>query len=170
MFIKPSDLEIIKKLNIKAPHVWIATWFGFGFLPSAPGTWGSAASIPVGLLIFFAFNLCGLMIGIAIITAIGFWASTKFDSDTNGHDNKMIVVDEVAGQWITLLPVLYFNEMNVYWILAAFILFRLFDIMKPWPVSWIDNKVKGAAGVMGDDIMAGLMAALCLLGVQYYAA
>ena len=80
----------------------------------------------------------------------------------DGHDSKMIVIDEVAGQWIALLPA----ALNPALILIAFILFRFFDILKPWPISFIDKKVPGALGVMGDDIIAGLFAAICVFAVS----
>ncbi len=164
MSIKPPE-----KLDLKQPFVWVATWFGSGFLRPGPGTWGSAASIPFALIIFATTGLYGLIAGIVLITALGFWSAEKFDQATEGHDNKMIVIDEAAGQWIALLPALHFNGLNLLPILFAFLLFRLFDITKPWPISWFDKKVEGAAGVMGDDIVAGSLAALILIGIHHYA-
>ena len=167
MLISPSDLETIKKLDLKHPYVWLATWFGSGFLRPAPGTWGSAISIPPALITYAAFGEIGLLTGIILISIAGYWASDLFDKATAGHDNKMIVIDEAAGQWITLLPALSFTGLNPLWVLLSFLLFRAFDITKPWPVSWLDQKVKGPLGVMGDDIIAGTMAALCITGIHY---
>ncbi len=103
------------------------------------------------------------MAGIVIVTILGFWAAKKFDEEQNSHDSKMIVIDEVAGQWIALIPA----GLDPVSIVLSFSLFRLFDILKPWPVSHFDKNVKGAAGVMGDDIVAGLLAMLCLGGMRY---
>lgn len=107
-----------------------------------------------------------ITLGIAslCITLLGLWAAHKFDQDMDGHDSKMIVIDEVAGQWIALIPA----ALNPALILLAFIAFRFFDILKPWPVSFFDKKVPGAIGVMGDDIVAGLFAALCVIAAGAY--
>ena len=163
------DRKAIKDLDLKQPYVWLATWFGSGMLNPAPGTWGSVASIPFALLIYHYIGASGLLAGIVFVSALGFWASEKFDKATDGHDNKMIVIDEAAGQWITLLPALYFFGFSPLYIFIAFMLFRALDITKPWPVSHFDKNVEGAAGVMGDDIIAGLIGALIISGVYYYA-
>lgn len=169
MLFNHEDLEIFKKLDMRQPYVWLATWFGFGFFRPAPGTWGSVGSIPFAIIAFLLAGDRGLLAGIIAISAIGFWASEKFDQATGGHDNKMIVIDEAAGQWIALFPVLHFAGLNPYLIFAAFILFRFFDILKPWPISWFDKSLKGALSVMSDDIVAGLLAAGILWGVIHYA-
>ncbi len=103
-----------------------------------------------------------MAIAVFIIAIIGLWAADLFDKDMDGHDSKMIVIDEVAGQWIALIPA----ALNPYLIIVAFIAFRFFDILKLWPVSFFDKKVKGAAGVMGDDIVAGLYAAAIVIFVD----
>lgn len=164
-----EEAEIIKNLDMKQPYVWLATWFGFGFFRPAPGTWGSIGSIPLGLMLFLLFGTKGFLASIFIVTALGFWSAEKFDQATGGHDNKMIVIDEAAGQWISMLPVLYYVGMNAFLVFFAFILFRFFDILKPWPISWVDKNLKGAAGVMIDDILAGIAAALILIGIIHYA-
>lgn len=167
MLVHPDDLKTIKKLELKQPFVWLATWFGSGFLRAAPGTWGSLASIPPALIVYNLWEEVGFIAGIIIITITGYWSAGQFDKATGGHDNKMIVIDEAAGQWIVLLPVLIFKGLNPFWIFSAFLLFRLLDITKPWPVSWFDKKLTGPVSVMGDDIVAGLIAAICLMGVYY---
>jgi phosphatidylglycerophosphatase A len=79
----------------------------------------------------------------------------------------MIVIDEVAGQWLTLIPAIGLFGFHPLPVLLAFVLFRLFDILKPWPVSYLDKKIEGGLGVMLDDIAAGIYAGLCLTGLYY---
>jgi len=146
---------------------WIAVWFGAGLAPAAPGTAGSLAALPLGWLILWAAAPQGwLWLGIAALALlpIGVWAATRHDQATGGHDASEIVVDEVVGQWLALLPAVW----SVWWhILLAFVLFRLFDILKPWPVGWADRQLPGGWGVMVDDVLAGLWAAALLWIVLY---
>lgn len=157
------DKDTIKKLDLKHPSTWLATWFGLGFIPKAPGTWGSLGALPFGMIIYAFGGNMALLVGVLLITAIGFWASKKFEAATGIHDSKMIVIDEVAGMWIALIPA----GLDPWLVLLAFALFRVFDITKPWPASYFDKKIKGPLGVMGDDIIAGIFAALCITGIQY---
>ncbi len=154
--------KIPKKLDRRKSYIWLASWLGSGFIKPAPGTWGSLAAIPFGLIIYGYGEASALAIAVIIVTIIGLWAADKFDKAMDGHDSKMIVIDEVAGQWIALIPA----ALNPLLIIIAFITFRFFDILKPYPISFIDKKVKGAWGVMGDDIIAGIFAALCVMGVD----
>jgi phosphatidylglycerophosphatase A len=142
------------------PAGWIATGFGSGLSPFAPGTVGSA----VALIPWFALRelpLPFVLLLIAAAFALGVWASNGVIAKLSIDDPGLIVWDEFVGQWIALLPLLWFTR-NDAWILAAFVLFRLFDIAKPWPVSWADRAIKGGFGVMLDDVLAGLYAALVL--------
>ena len=158
------NFKIPEQLDKKAPSTWLASWFGFGFINPAPGTWGTIGAIPFGVVIYALCGAWGLALATIIITIIGFWAADKFDKSMSGHDSKMIVIDEVAGVWIALIPA----GLNPLLIIAAFITFRFFDILKPWPISFIDKKVKGAMGVMGDDLLAGVIAALCIIGINQW--
>lgn len=161
---KPSadDMKIIRKLDMHAPYTWLATWFGLGFLKPAPGTWGSLGALPFGLLLIHGAGLKALLAGIIIITALGVMVSKQFEMASGVHDSKMIVIDEVAGQWIALTPLVLFESVTGLGIILAFLLFRFFDILKPWPIRAIDQKMQNAVGVMLDDIIAGLCAALLL--------
>lgn len=152
---------------LKNPSTLLATWFGSGLITPAPGTWGSLASIPPAIAIFHLLGLWPFIAAIIIFTPIGFWATAKYEAATNTHDNKQIVIDEVIGQWIALLPVFYFLGINWIFIALAFALFRLFDITKPWPISHFDKNVQGATGVMVDDIIAGIFSALIIIGAIY---
>lgn len=152
-----------EKLDRSQNYVRLASWFGCGFLSPAPGTWGSLGGLAWGVVIAGLLGVYGLFIGIFIVSVIGYWAAGRFDDALGTQDSKMIVIDEVAGQWIAMIPAL--GSLTL--ILLSFLLFRLFDITKPWPVSYFENDVKGPAGVMGDDIVAGMMAAVCVLVVGY---
>ncbi len=156
------NYKVPEQLDTKEPYVWLASWFGCGFINPAPGTWGSLGALPFGIIIYMFGGASGLAVAAFIVTLIGLWSADKFDKAMDGHDSKMIVIDEVAGQWIALIPA----ALNPALILIAFILFRFFDILKPWPISFIDKKVSGALGVMGDDILAGLFAAICVMGLS----
>lgn len=158
----------------KTRPVWwyIATWFGCGLSPVVSGTVGSLGALPVAYIIQTQLGNFGLFIASIVIFIVGCWASTQYlKHNSHGEDPKQIVVDEVAGQWL-LLSVLFPTWQSY---LVGFLLFRLFDIVKPWPVSWADSKIKGALGVMFDDMLAGLypilvfviiMALAMLLGSQ----
>ncbi|MCW9044778.1 MAG: phosphatidylglycerophosphatase A, partial [Alphaproteobacteria bacterium] len=95
---------------------------------------------------------------------IGWLASNKYmEQASTKHDPGEIVIDEVAGQWLSLFPVSYFlGQADIIGVIAAFILFRIFDILKPWPIRLLDSKVGGGFGVMVDDIGAGIVAAIIL--------
>jgi phosphatidylglycerophosphatase A len=151
--------HIPEKLDRKKAHTWIASWFGSGFISPAPGTWGSLAAIPFGVLIFAIGGAASLACAALVVSVIGLWAAYRFDKDMDGHDSKMIVIDEVAGQWIALIPA----ALNPFLILFAFLMFRFFDILKPWPISFCDKKISGSPGVMLDDIVAGYLAGLCVM-------
>ena len=149
--------------DIKKPYFWLATWFGCGLARPAPGTWGTLGGLPLGILLMMGGPVY-LAAGIIIVFAAGLWAAREFEKATGEHDAGMIVIDEVAGIWVTLLAA----QMTPLSLLLAFLLFRAFDILKPWPVSWCDKKLPGAWGVMMDDIVAGIFAAACLLGLRTY--
>ena len=153
--------------SLKHPAILLATWFGSGYIKPAPGTWGSFAALPFILSAHAVGGVFWVLAFAVFVTAIGFWAAAEFDHQSGGHDAKEIVIDEVAGVSITLLPVLYFVGLSPLLCIIGFILFRVFDILKPWPVSYCDQQMKGAAGVMLDDVVAGLFAAGCLMGLIY---
>lgn len=144
----------------------IATFFYVGHLRPGPGTWGSLAALPPGWAICQVGGPWALVLAICLVFALGYWATMHETRGKAEHDPSHIVIDEVAGQWVALLP-LAFGAANAGvpilalwpgWI-AAFGLFRLFDIWKRGPVGWADRQ-PGAWGVMLDDIVAGAMAAI----------
>ncbi len=157
----------MSKPSLKHPGILLATWFGSGYITPAPGTWGSAATLPFILCAYWLGGFWAACIFTTIITAIGFWACAEYERRSGEHDCKHVVIDEAAGQSLALLPVLWFVGLSPVLIVLAFAFFRLFDILKPWPVCYFDEQVAGAKGVMMDDIAAGIFAAGCVMGAIY---
>ncbi len=141
----------------------LATWFGAGLLPKAPGTWGSLAALPLGWAIQYFTGWAGLAVAALVVFLVGIWAADAYAKRGADPDPGEIVIDEVAGQWLALLPAM---GSPVFY-LAGFLLFRLFDIWKPWPIRTVERRLKGGLGVMADDILAGLIAAALLCGFRY---
>jgi phosphatidylglycerophosphatase A len=150
----------------KIPWI-IATWFGSGLLPKAPGTWGSLAAIPFAYL--FSIYTCpyAQLFGITALFFIGICVSDKIEESAQIKDPGFIVVDEVVGQWMALLPLPFLytiidnNSFYLYSVpiaVAGFLVFRLFDIWKPWPVNYADKNIPGGYGIMFDDVIAGMYA------------
>ena len=149
-----------RRAILSSPAGWIACGFGSGLSPFAPGTAGSAvALIPWFVLRGLSAPLYALAIVLAF--ALGVWASNSVIAKLRIEDPGVIVWDEFVGQWIALAPLLWIAA-DARWIIAAFVLFRVFDIWKPWPVSWADRSIKGGLGVMLDDAIAGIYAALVI--------
>jgi phosphatidylglycerophosphatase A len=140
------------------PAGWIATWFAVGLIPIAPGTWASLAALFLAWGIRAWWGLPTLALALVIVLIVGWWAADTVTKASDVSDPGAIVVDEVAGQWLVLCVA---PLEPVPWALA-FLLFRLFDVCKPWPVSWVDQRVEGGWGVMLDDIAAAGYASLVL--------
>lgn len=144
----------------------IATFGGIGNLRPAPGTWGSLAALPVALVLYLAGGPWLLVVTTVVVCVIGYVATTAEIADSGMNDPSHVVIDEVAGQWVALWPVVFGAAhagvaVSALWPgwLAAFLLFRLFDIWKPGPIGWADRRI-GAVGVMLDDVIAGFFAAI----------
>ncbi|MEM6324538.1 MAG: phosphatidylglycerophosphatase A [Pseudomonadota bacterium] len=145
----------------------VATVGGVGYLPYAPGTWGSAVAVPLGLAIHAVAGFWGLAVAALAAFALGWWSVVVMTRGLADHDLSEIVIDELLGIWIALLPLsygLWAAESDAVlaawpgWI-AAFVLFRLFDIWKPGPIGWADKRTD-PLGVMLDDAIAGVFAAI----------
>lgn len=142
------------------PVHWLAFGLGSGLSPKAPGTAGTLAAVPFGLALMqlpaLEFAVIWLIAAVA-----GVLICDKTSRALKVHDHGGIVWDEFVGYWLILwqAPAVW------WWPWAAFILFRIFDILKPWPISWLDAQVRGGVGIMLDDLLAGLMAAGCLWGI-----
>jgi phosphatidylglycerophosphatase A len=157
--IKPSIRPVPSGTSFSNLNVLIATWFGAGLLRPAPGTMGSLAAIPFGYAIVVFSGQIGLAAAAVLLLLIGTIAAGYYGKKSGATDDQSIVVDEVVGLWIAAIPA----DKSLFLWIAAFFLFRLFDIWKPWPASFFDNRSKGGFDVMMDDVIAGIYA---LLGVS----
>lgn len=152
---------------------FIATGFGSGRLPKAPGTWGSIVGLGLCFAVYSLSGLCGLLVLTILTTLSGWWAShfilTRHFADP---DPCYIVMDEIAGIALTLLLSVYtLNGASFDMFIIGFFMFRLFDIWKPWPISWIDHALtktpkQAAVGIMIDDLLAAIPATLITIYVH----
>ena len=140
----------------------LATLGPVGFFKPAPGSWGSAAAVVLAAILAMLSPWL-LEIATLLVCLLGVLAAGRHQTVTSRHDAPEVVIDEVAGQWIALLAV----PLDWRWYLLAFLLFRLFDIVKPGPVRMAEN-LPGGIGVMADDIVAGVLAAACLLLIRWW--
>tara|TARA_Y200000002_G_scaffold12906_1_gene10529 strand:- start:1 stop:501 length:501 start_codon:yes stop_codon:yes gene_type:complete len=158
---------------LKKPSHLFATLFGIGLLPIAPGTWGSLLGLIMFLYagvylsisqeLFYFLLLC--IISLSLIVC---YFATK-DLDKNENDQKSIVIDELAGVWLAFTPVagiIMMKEFLIYSFLA-FIFFRIFDIWKPYPINIVDREIKNYFGVVLDDLIAGIYAAIIVILISY---
>ena len=136
----------------------LATGFYLGKIPKAPGTFGTLLGIPLAWFMAVSLSPVGYMIGVLVILLISIYIAEMHERETNSHDPKEIVIDEVVGYLIamTWLP------LNWKSFLAAFVVFRFFDILKPGPIRAIDQRVKGGLGTILDDVAAGLVTSVIL--------
>jgi phosphatidylglycerophosphatase A len=137
----------------------LGTWFGVGLLPVMPGTWGSLAALPCAWVIRSLGGLAALAIACAIAVAVGGWAAGTIAKASGVQDPGAIVIDEVAAQWLVLLAA----PLDPPSYAGAFLLFRIFDIWKPWLVGLADRRVHGGLGIMLDDLLAAVCAVLVFL-------
>ncbi|PVZ72552.1 phosphatidylglycerophosphatase A family protein [Pelagibaculum spongiae] len=153
-----------KKTNKQTPDsIWknpvhfLAFGFGSGAAPVAPGTFGTLAAVPLFLLMS-PLSLWAYAVITLLICLVGVWICGKTSSDIGVHDHGGIVWDEFAGYLITMFA-LPFSWQSI---VGGFIVFRIFDIFKPWPIKWLDQKVHGGLGIMLDDILAGVFSCLVM--------
>lgn len=137
----------------------IATLGPIGHFPKAPGTWGSLASVVAAPWLFLPFPFWGRILILVGVLAMGTWACSRAEKVIGMKDPGCVIIDELFGQWLTLL---FFSGISIGYLILGFILFRAFDIFKPWPVKWAETAFPGGLGVMIDDGVAGLYAMICL--------
>lgn len=146
---------------LRHPVHLLAFGLGSGATSRAPGTWGSLAAIPVWYG-FAWLPTAAYWLVVALAFLVGVWLCGKTAHDLKVHDHSGIVWDEFVGMWIALG---LFPD-TVYGVLGAFVVFRLFDIAKPWPIGWLDERLPGGLGIMADDVVAGVMSLACLWAVD----
>ena len=161
ILLHKEDFAILTKIPprlLRNPLHFLSLGFGSGLSPFAPGTFGTLAAVPLYLLLA-QLPLAYYLLAVLVAFAIGVYLCGYTSAALGEHDHSGIVWDEFVGFWITMIAV----PATWQWILAGFVLFRLFDIVKPWPVKVADAKMKGGFGIMFDDVLAALYA---LIGLQ----
>ena len=148
-----------REFLFKHPAHFIAFGFGAGLIKKAPGTWGTLVGVPIFLLAAHTGGTLAALLVAAVLFLVGIWASAIAGRALGVADHGGIVIDEIAA----MVLVLAYTPRSWWWLLTAFLLFRLFDILKPWPISYFDRTLKGGFGVMFDD----LLAALATIGVIF---
>jgi len=138
----------------RRPHHWIAFGLGAGLAPRAPGTFGTLAAVPLYLVLDALLPIWAYLGVTAALFAVGVWACGRTAADLGGEDPSAVVWDEVVGFLVTMTAA----PPGWPWILAGFVLFRVIDIAKPWPVGWLDRQIAGGLGIMLDDLAAGALA------------
>ncbi|MCF6210384.1 MAG: phosphatidylglycerophosphatase A [Gammaproteobacteria bacterium] len=158
----------MKRRNTAPPSVWrnpvhfFAFGLGAGAAPVAPGTFGTLAAVPLYLLLA-PLPLWGYLLAVLAVSLLGIWLCDRTSRDLGVHDHPGIVWDEFAGYLVTMIAA----PPGWLWITVGFVLFRIFDILKPWPIRWIDRQVHGGFGIMLDDLLAGVFAALVLQALAW---
>jgi len=157
---------------------WLGIGLGSGLPRRAPGTWGTVGGLIIAIPLL-SLGFVPFLILTILSCILGIWICRRTAELMQGHDDPHIVWDEWAGMWITLLPLSYMGiaddnfwqnvsqELSIFAIVFAFILFRFFDIVKPPPIGWADKRVAGGLGIMLDDIIAGIMAAVVWVVVMF---
>ena len=151
-----------ERVSLKNPAHFCALGFGSGLIPVMPGTFGSLAAIPL-LLLTLALPVWLYIVITAVIAVLGIYVCGKTATDMQVHDHGSIVWDEVAGMFCTFILV----PLTPIHLLAGFVLFRIFDILKPWPIFIIDKRLHGGTGIMLDDLLAGFMACISLHAILF---
>lgn len=147
-----------RKVSLSNPWHFLALGFGSGLAFFMPGTFGTLAAIPLIWLLEQFVTLPIYLLLCALACVAGIWICGKTADDMGVHDDSSIVWDEVAGMMITMIAV----PLSLQTLLIGFLLFRVFDILKPWPISYLDKHVDGGFGIMADDILAGVFACISL--------
>lgn len=157
-------MQDTSKFNIKNPVHFLALGFGAGLLNPAPGTWGTLVAVPIYYILLTSFGLSlDAYLSLVLVSFVaGVYICGRAATDVGEHDHGAIVWDEIVGYLITMLAI----SPTLINILLGFILFRIFDILKPWPIKAIDRSVDGGFGIMVDDVIAGLAACACLHMLQ----
>jgi len=157
----PLERHLAPRFDWRKLHHWLAFAAGSGLSPWAPGTAGTLAAIPL-YLVLLPLPLAWYLGLLAAFFAIGLWACDKTARELGTDDPSPVVWDEVVGFLVTMIAA----PAGWPWILIGFLLFRVFDILKPWPIGVIDRRLTGGLGIMLDDVLAGLLAWIVLQGAH----
>ncbi len=152
------DKQVRSRVSLLNPVHFLALGFGSGLAAKMPGTFGTLAALPLVVLLSHYASFSVYLIVTILVSIVGIWICGKTAQDMGVHDDSSIVWDEVAGMLITMLAV----PLSWQTLLVGFVLFRFFDILKPWPISYLDKHVHGGFGIMIDDVLAGLFALACM--------
>ena len=152
----------LNKTVLTSPVHFLAFGFGSGLAPFAPGTFGTLMAVPL-YLVMSKLPLAGYLLVTLVVCVVGVWICGRSSEKLGVHDHSGIVWDEFAGYFITMI----LAPPTWLWVVIGFALFRLFDIWKPWPISFLDKKVHGGLGIMIDDVVAGIFAMICLQALSY---
>ncbi|MDG1750419.1 MAG: phosphatidylglycerophosphatase A [Thalassotalea sp.] len=145
------------KFKLSDPIQFLALGFGSGLVPKAPGTFGTLAAIPL-LLLCSSMTTMHYALLVLVMAVVGIYICDYAAKAADVHDHPAIVWDEIVGLFITMFMI----PLTWQSILVGFILFRVFDIFKPWPISWLDKHCHGGFGIMIDDVVAGFAALVCM--------
>jgi phosphatidylglycerophosphatase A len=156
----PSNLDL-RKVVFGSPSGFLAFGFGSGLSPFAPGTMGTLVAVPF-IFALKALGAPGFWLALVLLFLLGVYLCERVSQELGVHDHGGIVWDEMVGYWLSAA----FVPLQWYWLLGAFLLFRFFDILKPWPIRQLDRKVSGGFGIMIDDVVAALFTVLVLAVVQ----
>lgn len=160
--MKDSPLQRVSLTN---PVHFLALGFGSGLMRSAPGTWGSLVGLALGWLLLQYLSPIIFFILTALCFALGCYLCQKTADDMGVHDHGAIVWDEIVGVFLVLLAL---PELSLFWCVGAFLAFRFFDILKPFPIRYFDHKIESGFGIMLDDVLAAIYTILVLVALQYF--
>lgn len=158
-----ADRSALKKAALGSPSGFLAFGFGSGLSPFAPGTMGTLVAIPFTFALK-SLGVPGFWIVLLLLFLLGIYLCESASRKLGVHDHGGIVWDEMVGYWLSVA----FVPLQWHWLLAAFLLFRFFDILKPWPIRQLDRKVSGGLGIMIDDIVAALFTIIVLAVLQSF--
>lgn len=149
---------------VRDPVSFLAFGFGSGLAPWVPGTMGTLMAVPFYLLAAHFLSLALYLALLVVAFTIGIYLCGRTAEKLGVHDHGGIVWDEFVGFWLTMVAV----PPGWFWVLLGFVLFRIFDMVKPWPIRAVDRRVGGGFGIMIDDVLAGLAAAACLQACVFF--
>lgn len=155
----------LDKIKLTNPIHFFALGLGSGLIRPAPGTWGSLAGLLIGIGLLQIFTLNSFLILTALSFVLGCYLCQKTADDMGVHDHGSIVWDEFVGVWILLAAV---PEISWFWAIVAFVTFRFFDILKPYPIRYFDEKLENGFGIMIDDVLAAIYGIVVVLFLRLF--